>query len=366
MSTTVKNFSLEKIHLARKGLQGVVENTPLQKNNYLSEKYEAAIFLKREDLQVVRSFKIRGAYNKIISLGNAAKKKSVVCASAGNHAQGVAYSCAFLKIQGTIFMPLPTPKQKIEQVKWFGKNWVDVKLVGDTFDDCCREAMKFCESKKSFFIHPFDDEAVIEGQGTLALELLEQSEPQIDFLFIPIGGGGLAAGMASVFKTLSPKTKLIGVEPEGAPAMKKSLEAGKVIELKKIDRFADGAAVKQVGQLSFSICKDLLDEVALVPEGKICSAMLELYNRNAIIAEPAGTLSIAVLDQYKKAIKGKNVVCVLSGGNNDIGRMEEIKERSLVYEGLKHHFLVNFPQRAGALKEFVNNILADGTDITRF
>ena len=216
------------------------------------------------------------------------------------------------------------------------------------------------------FIHPFDDEQVIAGQGTLALELLEQSAAHIDYLFIPIGGGGLAAGMVNVFKTLSPKTKLVGVEPEGAAGMKRSLEAGRVLSLSEIDRFADGAAVKQVGDLTFSLCKNFLDAVVLVPEGKICSSLLELYNRSAIVTEPAGALSVAALDLFSEEIKGKNVVCVVSGGNNDIGRMEEIKERSLVFEGFKHHFLVNFPQRAGALKEFVNQVLGDGNDITRF
>jgi threonine dehydratase len=367
MSTSLAtNLSLKKVQSAKTGLENILSKTPLQLNQYLSEKYNANVFLKREDLQVVRSFKIRGAYNKIFSLGKTAKEKSIVCASAGNHAQGVAYSCSLLEIHGTIFMPLPTPKQKIEQVKWFGKNWIEIKLVGDTFDECCEKAKQFSAENSNIFIHPFDDEDVIAGQGTLALELLEQSKAPIDYLFIPIGGGGLAAGMASVFKILSPNTKLIGVEPQGAPAMKVSFDKGKVTPLQEIDRFADGAAVKEVGQLTFAICKDLLDEITLVPEGKICSSMLELYNRNAIIVEPAGALSIAALDSYSENIKGKNVVCIVSGGNNDIGRMEEIKERSLVYEGIKHHFLVNFPQRAGALKEFVNHVLGDGNDITRF
>lgn len=366
MKTTLKtHLSMEKFHEAKKNLEGVAARTPLQKNNFLSEKYEANIFLKREDLQPVRSFKIRGAYNKIVSLGKKAREKSIVCASAGNHAQGVAHSCALLGIHGTIFMPLPTPNQKVEQVRWFGKEVVEVKLVGDTFDDCCAKAKLFSEETKSFFIHPFDDEEVIAGQGTIALELLEQSESKIDFLFLPIGGGGLASGVASVFRSLSPHTKLIGVEPEGAAAMKRSMEKGKLVCLEQIDRFADGAAVKQAGQLTFSLCNELLEEVVLVPEGKICSAILELYNRNAVIAEPAGALSVAALDAFRRNIKGKNVICILSGGNNDIGRMEEIKERSLMYEGIKHHFLVNFPQRAGALKEFVNHVLGDN-DITRF
>jgi threonine dehydratase len=365
-STIDKIVLLEEITSARKNLLEVVSQTPLQQNDYLSEKYGANIFLKREDLQVVRSFKIRGAYNKIVSLGKTAGNKSIVCASAGNHAQGVAYSCSLLGIHGVIFMPLPTPTQKVEQVKWFGKNRVEVKLVGDTFDDCCIKAQWFAKENGNIFIHPFDDEKVIAGQGTLALEIIEQSDFKIDFVFIPIGGGGLASGVACVFNALSPQTKLIGVEPQGAASMKKSIEAGKIVSLEEVDRFADGAAVKQAGELTFSICKNLLHDIALVPEGKLCSTILELYNRNAIIAEPAGALSVSALDLFKESIRGKNVVCILSGGNNDVSRMEDTKERSLMYEGIKHYFLVNFPQRAGALKEFVNSVLGDGNDITRF
>lgn len=365
METTITDtLSLEKIYSAQTRLSGMVEPSPLQKNEFLSERYQANIFLKREDLQVIRSFKIRGAYNKISSLGKNAG--SVVCASAGNHAQGVALSCALLGIKGTIFMPLPTPHQKVQQVQWFGKDLVEVRLVKDTFDDCCECAKAFAAETGGVFIHPFDDEEVIAGQGTVGLEMLKQAGSVIDFLFIPIGGGGLAAGVSAVFKTLSPSTRLIGVEPEGAASMQQSLRAGRLVALEEIDRFADGAAVKQAGALTFEICKDLLEDVLSVPEGKICSAILELYNRNAIIAEPAGALSVAALDYYRKEIRGKNVVCIVSGGNNDIGRMEEIKERSLVHEGIKHHFLISFPQRAGALKEFVNSVLGEGDDITRF
>ncbi|HEY4800600.1 MAG TPA: threonine ammonia-lyase IlvA, partial [Bacteroidia bacterium] len=317
----VKAIPIEKFLSAKEKLKNVAGPTPLQKNEFLSKKFGANIYLKREDLQVVRSFKIRGAFNKIVSLGDEAKNRSVVCASAGNHAQGVAYTCALLGIHGTIFMPLPTPNQKVEQVRWFGKEFIDVRLAKDTFDDCCERALGFARQSGSIFIHPFDDEEVIAGQGTAALEMLEQLSSGIDYIFMPIGGGGLASGVASVFEERSPETKLIGVEPEGAASMKRSFDMGKIVALDTVDRFADGAAVKRAGELTFSLCKKLLNEIAVVPEGKICTTILELYNRNAIIAEPAGALPVAALDFFKEKIKGKNVVCVISGGNNDIGRM---------------------------------------------
>jgi len=347
-------------------LNEIVLQTPLQKNLNLSEEYQANIFLKREDLQIVRSYKIRGAYNKISQLSKIEREKGVVCASAGNHAQGVAYSCRLLGIDGKIYMPTTTPKQKINQVKMFGKNYVDVVLFGDTYDDAHRAALEDCKKTGMAFIHPFDDAQIIEGQATAGLEILQDSKEPIDFLFIPIGGGGLAAGIGSYFKQISPATKIIGVEPAGAPSMQKSLEANEVVTLEKIDKFVDGAAVQRVGELTFEICKEVLDEVKSVPEGKICTKILELYNRDAIVIEPAGALSIAALDFYREEIKGKNVVCIVSGSNNDITRTEEIKERSLLYEGLKHYFIVRFPQRAGALRIFVDVVLGPTDDITHF
>ncbi|RYY65256.1 MAG: threonine ammonia-lyase, partial [Chitinophagaceae bacterium] len=288
-----------------------------------------------------------------------------VCASAGNHAQGFAYSCKKLGIKGTVFMPVITPRQKINQTKMFGEDSIEIKLVGDTFDDCAIAAKKYTEENGFTFIPPFDDLRIIEVQGTVAVEILEDLS-EVDFLFMPVGGGGLCAGAGAYFKTYSPKTKIIGVEPEGAPSMTEALKAGKPVLLSNIDRFVDGAAVKRVGDISFSICKDVLDDMQLVSEGKVCSTILKLYNEDAVVVEPAGALSVAVLDQYAAAIKGKNVVCIISGSNNDIDRMPEIKERSLQYEGLKHYFLVNFAQRPGALKEFVNDVLGPTDDITRF
>jgi len=354
------------IEQAQLQLLDVVSTTPLSLNVNLSEEFQANILLKREDLQVVRSYKIRGAYNKISSLNEVEKRQGIICASAGNHAQGVAYSCHLLKIHGKIYMPKTTPKQKIKQVQLFGKAFVEIVLVGDTFDDAYRHALDEATLKKLVFVHPFDDLHVIAGQGTVGLEILQASKQAIDYIFVPIGGGGLAAGLSTVFKQLSPNTKIIGVEPAGAPAMKTSIDQGKNTALENIDKFVDGAAVKQVGHLTFDICKNYLDDVVLVPEGKVCTTILRLYNEEAMVVEPAGALSISALDYYKDQIKGRNVVCVVSGSNNDILRTEEIKERSLLFEGLKHYFMIQFPQRPGALKEFVNDILGDEDDITYF
>ena len=355
--------NLDDIYKAAERLKKVVIHTPLQQNLNLSERYEANIFLKREDLQIVRSYKIRGAYNKMAQLP---KDAIVVCASAGNHAQGVAYACRVMGIKGTIFMPTTTPNQKVKQVKMFGKDKVEVQLVGDTFDDAFAASLKFCEDQNATFVHPFDDLKVMEGQGTVGLEIFKDSDVKIDYLLLAIGGGGgLVSGVSTLFKQLSPHTKIIGVEPLGAPAMKTSLDKGELVTLNEIDKFVDGAAVKRVGELTFEICKQNLDKVLLVPEGKVCSTILQLYNEEAIVAEPAGALTIAALDFIQDEIKGKNVVCLISGGNNDITRTEEIKERSLLYEGLKHYFIIRFPQRAGALREFLN-LLGPEDDITLF
>jgi len=362
----MKYPQLKDIKAAREKLKEVVIHTPLMKNKNLSERVAAEIWLKREDLQTVRSYKIRGAFNKMVYLSPEAIKKGVVCASAGNHAQGVAYSCHYLDIKGTIFMPATTPRQKVKQTKMFGKSHVEVILTGDTFDDSFAEAVKFQHENGSTFIHPFDDMKIIEGQGTVGLEILEDIPDRIDFLLVPIGGGGLAAGVGAVFKALSPDTKIIGIEPAGAPAMKFSLEKGVNTALESIDKFVDGAAVMKVGDLPYELCKDFLEEVITVPEGKVCSTILDLYNEEAIIVEPAGALTIAALDSLKDRIKGKKVVCIVSGSNNDITRTAEIKERSLLYEGLKHYFIVRFPQRAGALREFLRNVLGPDDDIAHF
>lgn len=346
-------------------LSKVVNRTPLTYNHALSRRYECNVYLKREDLQIVRSYKLRGAYNMMSTLPKEQLALGVVCASAGNHAQGFAYSCRRLNVKGVVFMPIITPNQKVSQTKMFGEGFVEVKLVGDTFDDCANAAKEYTIEHQMTFIPPFDDLRIIEGQATVGVEILED-QSDIDYLFMPVGGGGLSAGVGSYFKTFSPKTKLIGVEPEGAPSMTEALKAGHPVLLDQIERFVDGAAVKRVGDVTFSICKEVLDDMHLVPEGRVCSTILRMYNEDAIVAEPAGALSIAALDDYAEEIRGKNVVCIVSGSNNDIDRMQEIKERSLQYEGLKHYFLIRFAQRPGALKEFVNDVLGPNDDITRF
>ncbi len=365
MEGVKKNIVSLNFSAAADRLQGIAHHTPLQLNSNLSRKYMANVYLKREDLQVVRSYKLRGAYNMMRSLRYEQIAKGVVCASAGNHAQGFAYSCKKLNVHGVVFMPVITPKQKVNQTKMFGEDNIEIRLEGDTYDDCAVAAKRFTEEHDMTFIPAFDDVRIIEGQATVAMEILADKS-NIDYVFIPVGGGGLSAGIGSYFKTYSPHTKMIGVEPEGAPAMYEALKAGRPVTLAHIDRFVDGAAVKRVGDLTFPICREVLDDMRLVPEGKACTTILRLYNEDAIVVEPAGALSIAGLDDYAREIKGKNVVCIVSGSNNDIDRMQEIKERSLQHEGLKHYFLINFAQRPGALKEFVNNVLGPTDDITRF
>ncbi|WP_293957015.1 MULTISPECIES: threonine ammonia-lyase IlvA [unclassified Sphingobacterium] len=346
-------------------IKSVVNRTPLQYNRHLSEKYGAEVYLKREDLQVVRSYKLRGAYNKIISLTEEERQLGVVCASAGNHAQGVAFSCNKLNIKGVIFMPGPTPRQKISQTEMWGNGNVEIILTGDTFDDCQKAALAYTAAYGMTFIPPFDDLKIVEGQGTVAVEAL-QDLPDMDAMFIPIGGGGLAAGASYYLKNKNKAIKCYGVEPEGAPSMQAALTHGAPIELEHINKFVDGAAVKKIGATTFEIAKQLLDDTRSIPEGKICTCILELYNKDAIVVEPAGALSVAALEFHKDEIKGKKVVCIISGGNNDIDRMSEIKELSLLYEGYKHYFIVRFPQRPGALKLFVSEVLGPKDDITRF
>jgi len=263
-------------------------------------------------------------------------------------------------------MPSPTPKQKVDQTKMFGGNSIEVVLEGDTYDDSYNAALAFCKENGSTFVHPFDDEKVIEGQATVGLEILEQSDMPIDYLFVAVGGGGLASGLCSVFNVLSPDTKIIGIEPEGAPSMKTSIEKGENTKIFNIEKFVDGAAVQRVGDKTFEICKQHLHEMITIPEGKVCQTILDLYNKDAIVVEPAGALSISALDIYADEIEGKNVVCIVGGSNNDITRTAEIKERALLYADLKHYFIIKFPQRAGALKEFVAEVLGPDDDITHF
>ena len=364
MSVDLNTLPIDSIQ-AKARIKDVVTRTPLQYNIHLSERYGADIYLKREDLQVVRSYKLRGAFNKISSLSAEQRAAGVVCASAGNHAQGVALSCKRLDIKGVIFMPGPTPRQKITQTEMWGNGNIEIILTGDTFDDCQKAALDYCAQYNMTFIPPFDDLEIIEGQGTVAVEILEDLA-DVDAIILPIGGGGLSSGVSYHMRKYSPTTKLYGVEPEGAPSMQAALANGGPIELEQINKFVDGAAVKKIGQLTYDISSQLLDSVKSIPEGKICTTILELYNKDAIVAEPAGALAIAALEFHKEEIKGKKVVCIVSGGNNDIDRMSEIKEMSLLYEGFKHYFIVRFPQRPGALRLLVTEVLGPKDDITRF
>ena len=366
MHPTNPAFLYQSIVEARNTLDGVAIRTPTSYNTNLSTELNASVYLKREDLQVVRSYKLRGAYNKIKGMKEAQRTKGIVCASAGNHAQGVAYSCQILGICAKIYMPIGTTVQKVKQVQLFGKDNVEIVLGGATYDDAYQLALQDATESKRIFIHPFDDPKIIAGQGTVGLEIIESLHVPIDYVFVPIGGGGLASGIITVFATLSPLTRIIGVEPAGAASMKLSIEKGVNTTLESIDRFVDGAAVKRVGELTFPICLEGLHDVVAVPEGKVCSTLLRLYNEEAMVVEPAGALAVAALDLYKKKIEGKVAVCIVTGGNNDIMRTEEIKERSLSYEGLKHYFRIQFHQRPGLLKAFIEEILGEDVDLTYF
>ena len=366
MSTSAYYPAVEEIIKASKVLEEILEPTPFKKNNNLSEMYDAQIFLKREDLQMVRSYKIRGAYNKIRSIEPERLASGIVCASAGNHAQGVAFSCNKLKIKGSIYMPTTTPRQKIDSVRMFGRDYVDIVLTGDTFDAANAAAIEYAKQSGKTFIPPFDDPKIIEGQGTIGYEILQQAKQPLDYIFVPIGGGGLASGIGSYIKRMSPSTKVIGVEPAGAPCMKTAIEKGEIVELEHIDKFVDGAAVKKAGALTYEVCKRVLDDIIVVPEGAVCTTIINMYNKNAIVVEPAGALSVAALRFYADKIRGKNIACIVSGSNNDIIRMEEIREKSLLYEGLKHYFIVNFPQKSGVILSFVRDILGPEADLVHF
>ena len=362
-------ISARNVEQAYRVLKDVVVRTSLDYDRYLSEKYEAEIYIKRENEQRVRSFKIRGAYYAISQLDKSAKERGVVCASAGNHAQGVAYTCKEMGILATIFMPITTPQQKIGQVQFFGGSYVDIRLVGDTFDESARAAMDYTIESGKTFIDPFDDPNVQAGQGTVAYEILEEADRQavrFDSILVPVGGGGLIAGVSAYIKDQSPEMKVIGVEANGARSMKAAFEKGRPVKLAEIDKFADGIAVQKVGKTTYEVARKYVDKLIGVDEGWISETIIDLYSKQGIVAEPAGAATIAALDVLKDQIKGQTICCIISGGNNDINRMPEMEERALIYEGIKHYFVVNFPQRPGALREFVNDILGPNDDITRF
>ncbi|MFH0773232.1 MAG: threonine ammonia-lyase IlvA [bacterium] len=346
-------------------LKSVVSKTPLQYNKRLSEEYHAAIYFKREDLQEVRSFKIRGAYNKMSSLSEGEKKRCVVCASAGNHAQGVALSCFLLKTKGIIFMPTVTPNQKIEKVRNFGKHYIEVKLVGANYDEASKASKEYAKEINAVYVSAFDDEMVIAGQGTIGKEIYEDL-PSVDVVVSQIGGGGLIGGIASYIKSVNKNSSVIGVQASGAAGMYVSVQNNKVTPLKKIDTFVEGTAVGMVSDLTLSLTRECVDNIVCVPEGKVCTTMIELYQSEGIITEPAGALAVSALDSIKENIKNKTVVCIVSGGNNDIMRYQEILERSLVYQGRKHYFIIEFAQKPGQLKTFLNHALGKNDDIVLF
>ncbi len=344
--------------------------TPLQKNEFLSQKYEADVFLKREDLSPVRSYKIRGAFNSIKSaLERNPNINSFVCASAGNHAQGVAFICKYLNVNGFIFMPETTPQQKINKTLTFGGRNIEVRLTGDYFDTTLKSAIEFSKMNNAIFLPPFDSESVIEGQATVLNEILDQSGPtnHPNLIFLAVGGGGLSSGMLKYSQEIRSDIAFRLVEPSGAASLKMSLESQRQLTLSRVNNFVDGAAVARIGDLNFTILKDfLLDHILTIPEDRLCTTILEMLNIEGIVLEPAGALSIDGLkDIDKSVLKGKKIVCVVSGGNFDFERLPDVKERALRFSGKKKYLILRMPQRPGALKEFLN-FLGPNDDIARF
>jgi threonine dehydratase len=344
----------------------VVELTPLQYSETLSEKYNCNLYIKREDKQKVRSFKIRGAFNKIISLNDDERKRGVVCASAGNHAQGFALSCQRLQIKGVIFLPITTPKQKIRRIEYFSKEWCKLKIFGNNLGETLDSALEFCENNNMTFVHPFDDEKTIIGQATICHEIMSQfdTDKRIDYIICPVGGGGLISGIAKYCKLVSPETKIIGVEPIQCPSMTRALEDGGQVFVDCKDMFVDGATVNKIGKLNYEIVKDNVDDIKLVCNGRLCCEIVDLYQNEGLLCEPAGALSLSVLDQID--INGKNVICILSGSNNDLMRYPDIVNKAMIYKNLRHYFIIKFIQKPGQLKDFVCKILGPNDDIIRF
>ena len=363
---SVAAVTAEDVTAAAGRLRDVAVRTPLERNDRLSELVGADVWLKREDLQPVRSYKLRGAYNFIASLSEADRANGVVCASAGNHGQGVAWTCRKLGVQCRVVLPRTTPRQKREQIKALGGSETTIVVEGHTYDDAHEAATLLAGQVGAVLVPPFDDPLVIAGQGTVALEVTEQLGRPPDVLVVPVGGGGLAAGCAVAVTGTTPRTRVVGVEPAGAASMRAALDAGEPVTMESIDSFVDGAAVRRAGAYTFELVRRLVDHVMTVPEGGVCTTMLELYQRDGIIAEPAGALAVTALAHGLAVPSGATVVCILSGGNNDVSRYGEVVERSLVHEGLKHYFLVEFPQEPGALRGFLDNVLGPGDDITLF
>ncbi|KUL39343.1 threonine dehydratase [Streptomyces sp. NRRL F-4489] len=354
------------IEQAAQRLEPVVRRTPLEENDRLTALLGTRVLLKREDTQVCRSYKVRGAYNLMSSLTEAERRRGVVCASAGNHGQGVAFACRRLGIRGRVFVPSNTPRQKRQRIAAFGGDAVELVVVGSTYDEASAAAHWDSERTGAVYVHPFDDARTMEGQGTVAREITQQAGGAVDTVVVPVGGGGLISGAAVWLRAHAPHARIIGAEPAGAASMRAALDNGGPVALPEIDSFVDGAAVGKVGAQAYPLVKDLVDEVVAVDEGAVCTEMLDLYQTDGIIAEPAGALASAAARQILPGAAAGTVVCVVSGGNNDVSRYAEVVERSLVHVGLRHYFLVTFPQQPGALRHFLDGVLGKGEDIVAF
>ncbi|WP_273758843.1 threonine ammonia-lyase IlvA [Bartonella sp. AU55XJBT] len=370
---SVMSKFIQDVTKAMGGLHHVFAETPLQRNDFLSQKYDAEIYLKREDLTPVRSYKIRGAFNFVSEmLSSIASDSAFVCASAGNHAQGVSFVCRYFKRKGVIFMPMTTPQQKIEKTRIFGKEFIDIRLVGETFDQCYEAAQSFVVESDGVMAPPFDDIRIITGQATVLCEAALQwkrlnGESEPDLIIVPVGGGGLASGVSKFLREYGWNTTLRFVEPQRAASLLACLESGKRVKLENIDTFVDGAAVAEIGALNYTILKQFSpDSVITVPENRVCSTMVEMLNVEGVVLEPAGALSIDALNSIPpQELKGKKIILVISGGNFDFERLPEIKERSLRFQGLRKYFIFSFPQHPGALRHFLSTLSPDD-DIVRF
>ena len=359
-------LTADMVDAAATRLAPVVRRTPLEVSDRLGAALGVPVLLKREDLQLCRSYKVRGAYNVMAGLDRAERARGVVCASAGNHGQGVAYACRELRIHGRVYLPASTPRQKRQRIEAIGGDWIEPIIAGSTYDESSAAALADAAETGAVRVHPFDDPLTIAGQGTIAVELLEQADGGVDTVVVPVGGGGLIAGMVLWLRARAPHVHVVGAEPAGAPSMRAALAEGGPVALADIDTFVDGAAVGRVGELTFPLVRDCVDEVVAVPEGAVCTEVLDLYQSEGVIAEPAGALAGAALRQPLERRPEGPVVCVVSGGNNDVSRYGEIVERSLLHEGLRHYFLVTFPQEPGALRGFLDQVLGPSDDIVLF
>ncbi len=375
MTTDQFPLSPDLIAQASDILSEVVEKTPVMLSERLSNLIGVPVYLKREDMQKCRSFKVRGAYFRMSTLSEEERRRGVVCASAGNHAQGLAYACAQLKVRGTIYLPSNTPKQKRQRIETIGGDWVEQVIVDGSFDRANAQAQEAARHSGRTYVHPYDDPCTIAGQGTIAVELEEQVLSEAAAVLVPVGGGGLLSGIATWIRSRFPDIKIYGVEPTGAASMAAAMEADQIVSLPTVDPFVDGTAVGRAGKLPYSIVKELVDDILVVPEGAVCTEMLDLYHSDGVIAEPAGALASAAArtyfsdaEQRNELLGGKEggIVAIVSGGNNDMTRYAEIMERSLRHEGLRHYFLVTFPQQPGALRSFLEDVLGPGDDIVHF